>query len=479
MKSMPSSYRCQALEVVAEAYRAYTECRHLALQHVNLLAACEYRSEALRAAEAFLGHFGADDELLQCALELRQRAGLYDYLTEGGQQSISLCMIVKDEEACLARCLASAKPAVHELVVVDTGSSDRTVAIATVFGARVVSFPWNGSFADARNHGLEQARGSWVLVLDADELLAAQDYSAITEAVRLAAKDIKAFSVLTRNYTTMIHAQGWTANDGSYPAEERADGWQPSWKVRLFPNDRRFRFRGEVHEMVEASLRAAGMEILSAPFVVHHYGELEQDPVKQLDKKLRYFETGLQKLAQQPDDLAAICELAVQAGELGRFEEGIDLWDRVLQGHPEYVEALFNKGYCLMGLKRYAEALELSRRALEHDPDHKEAALNYGTCELYVGDPGRALQVVEPVAARYSDYPLLQALRAALYGGCGQTDQGRQLVTQLRQQGYGIAGYLQARCDTLRSLGRDAVADGVAELNYADIVILAEQMPCI
>ena len=201
-----------------------------------------------------------------------------------------------------------------------------------------------------------------------------------------------------------------------------------------------------------------------ASFVIHHYGELEQDPVRQLDKKLRYFETGMQKLAQQPDDLAAICELAVQAGELGRFEEGIGLWDRVLQRHPDYVEALFNKGYCLMGLQRYVEALELSRRALELESDHKEAALNYGTCELYVGDPGRALQVVEPVAARYSDYPLLQALLAALYGACGQIDQGWQLVAQLRQQGDGIAGYLQGRCDTLRSLGRDAVADGVVGL---------------
>lgn len=464
MSTAQTSYRTQALEVVAEAHRAYPESRHLALNYTGLLVACERRSEALAACEAFLVRFGVDEELLQCALELRRQTGVYDRVVEGSKNTISLCMIVKDEEACLARCLASAKPAVHELVVVDTGSTDRTVAIANAFGAKVSQFTWNGSFADARNHGLHQARGSWVLVLDADEVIAVQDHAAIDETVRSAAKGAKAFSVLTRNYTTMIHAQGWTANDDSYPAEERAEGWQPSTKVRLFPNDDKFRFRGEVHEMLEPSLREASIELKPASFVVHHYGELEQDSPKQLDKKLRYYEIGLQKLAQQPDDLAAICELAVQAGELGRFEEGIGLWDRVLEKHPDYVEALFNKGYCLIALQRYSAALEVSRRAVELQPDHKEAVFNYGTCELYVGDPQRALQLVEPVAARWRDYPLLQALQVALYGACGQAELGRQLVIQLRQQGYGIAGYLQGRCDTLRSLGRDAVADGVVGL---------------
>ncbi len=453
-----------ALEILESALGRYPDCRHLALQKAALTARKGLHDDALAACEDFLAWFGADDQVLELACALRKRIGVYNCLAEGNQQSISLCMIVKDEEACLARCLASAKPVVHELVVVDTGSTDRTVTIATAFGARVSHFTWNDSFADARNYGLEQAQGNWILILDADEVISAQDRGTIAATVCSAVKGIRAFSVQTRNYTTMIHAQGWTANDASYPEEERAEGWQPSWKVRLFPNDHLFRFNGEVHEMVEATLREAGVPIEQAPFVIHHYGKLEQDPIRQLDKKLRYFETGMRKLAQDPDDLAAICELAVQAGELGRFEEGTWLWDRVLQRHPYYVEALFNNGFCLMGLQRYAEALELSRRVLEQEPAHKEAALNYGTCELYVGDPRRALQVVESIAARYSDYPLLKALQAALYGVCGQSYLGRQLVAQLRQQGYGVAGYLQARCDTLRSLGRDVYADGVAWL---------------
>ena len=448
-----------ALGIFASALDIHPDCRHLGLLKAELLAKTGYHAEALAASEAFLVRFGADEELLTLTSELRRQTGVYDRVVEGSKNTISLCMIVKDEEACLARCLASAKPAVHELVVVDTGSTDRTVAIATAFGARVVSFSWNGSFADARNHGLYQARGSWVLVLDADEVIAVQDHAAIDETVRSSAKGAKAFSVLTRNYTTMIHAQGWTANDGSYPAEERAEGWQPSWKVRLFPRDHRFRFKGEVHEMVEASLREAGVPIEQASFVIHHYGELEQDPVRQLDKKLRYFETGMQKLAQQPDDLAAICELAVQAGELGRFEEGIGLWDRVLEKHPDYVEALFNKGYCLMGLQRYDEALVCSRRGLELAPNHKEAAFNYGTCELYVGDPQRALVTLLSVVKCNKDYPLLQALCCVLYLCLEQQDQAALLYKVLREQGYAVDDYIQQRAQALKAQGRHLFAD--------------------
>jgi glycosyltransferase involved in cell wall biosynthesis len=460
---MAKRLACQsaASEILESAAQAYPDSRHLALHKVKMQVWSGKETAALADCEEFLARFGADDQVLETAGTLRERAGLYDRLAEGGQQSLSLCMIVKDEETCLARCLASVKPVVHEMIVVDTGSSDRTTAIATAFGAQVVSFPWNGSFADARNHGLALARGSWILVLDADEVISSQDHAAIAAAVSSTTDRTCAYSVLTRNYTTMIHAQGWTANDGSYPLEERAEGWQPSWKVRLFPNDRRFRFRGDVHEMVEASLREAGLPIERATFVIHHYGELDQDPLKQLDKKLRYFEVGLQKLAQQPDDLAAVCELAVQAGELGRFEKGIELWDRVLRQHSDYVEALFNKGYCLMGLQQYDEALECSRRALELAPDHKEAAFNYGTCELYVGDPQRALAVIRPVAAQHPGYPLLKSLLAVLCLATDNITAGQKLVQELLTDGYGINGYIQERTAVLTTLHRSGLADRI------------------
>src|SRR6516164_7707722 len=82
---------------------------------------------------------------------------------------VSLCMIVKNEEANLADCLQSVADLVDEMVVVDTGSTDRTREIAPGFGARVHDFPWVDSFAAARNETLRHATGEWTLRMDADD----------------------------------------------------------------------------------------------------------------------------------------------------------------------------------------------------------------------------------------------------------------------------------------------------------------------
>jgi len=84
---------------------------------------------------------------------------------------LSAVLIVKNEQAMLHRALASLA-GVDEIVVCDTGSTDRTVEIATSMGARVVSFPWIDDFSAARNYAKQQATGDWVLSLDADEFIA-------------------------------------------------------------------------------------------------------------------------------------------------------------------------------------------------------------------------------------------------------------------------------------------------------------------
>lgn len=84
---------------------------------------------------------------------------------------LSLCMIVKNERKNLPRCLASAKPYVQEMIVVDTGSDDGTPEIAAHYGANVRYFEWCDDFAAARNYAISQASGDWILMLDADEEL--------------------------------------------------------------------------------------------------------------------------------------------------------------------------------------------------------------------------------------------------------------------------------------------------------------------
>ena len=96
---------------------------------------------------------------------------------------LSLCVIAKDEAAMLPGLLSSVVGVVDEIVLVDTGSSDATAAIARSAGAKVVDHPWRDDFADARNRALAESTGDWVLVLDCDERLAPGAGAVIRKAI--------------------------------------------------------------------------------------------------------------------------------------------------------------------------------------------------------------------------------------------------------------------------------------------------------
>lgn len=106
----------------------------------------------------------------------------------------SVSMIVKNEESCLSKCLESVRGA-DELVVVDTGSTDRTKEIAASFGAKIYDFPWIDDFAAARNESLEHCTSDWIFIIDADWTLAPGGMDKIRAAIDGAAPDVKTISV--------------------------------------------------------------------------------------------------------------------------------------------------------------------------------------------------------------------------------------------------------------------------------------------
>jgi tetratricopeptide (TPR) repeat protein len=114
---------------------------------------------------------------------------------------LSFCAIVKNEAHNLDRCLASVKPYVDELIVVDTGSTDDTVAIAQNYGAKISYFEWCNDFAAARNYACTQATGDWILTLDADEELVILDPEWIVQLHNVASDSIRAFAIALRSNT--------------------------------------------------------------------------------------------------------------------------------------------------------------------------------------------------------------------------------------------------------------------------------------
>ena len=163
--------------------------------------------------------------------------------------SISLCMIVRDEADWIQQCLESVRAIIYEAIVVDTGSTDATIEIATRCGATVIPFTWCDDFAAARNFSLSHARGDWILVLDADEMLAPSDLAML---VALTAQSSTCFELTQRHYTDDHRVSNFTPLTGEFPDIERGQiGYFESRCVRFFPNHRGLHFVGKVHELVQ------------------------------------------------------------------------------------------------------------------------------------------------------------------------------------------------------------------------------------
>ena len=141
-----------------------------------------------------------------------KRSALMQIEKASKKSTLSLCMIVKNEEKHLVKCLKSVRDVVDEMIIVDTGSTDKTIDIARVFGAKVFDFPWTGDFSAARNHSLAQATGDWILVLDADEVISARDFDELKALIRKRSSSPVAYSIVTRNYTNNASVIGWTPN---------------------------------------------------------------------------------------------------------------------------------------------------------------------------------------------------------------------------------------------------------------------------
>lgn len=173
---------------------------------------------------------------------------------------ISACLIVKDEERHLDRCLSSLKGHVDEIVVVDTGSTDRTVEIALSHGAKVAEFPWTNDFSAARNISLELASGDWALWIDADEEVTPESWGPIREAI--VRPQFGGFFVRIVNFMD---------EDGDANTYTHAP-------VRIFQLRPEVRFRGRVHEQVTPSLDEIGLpcaQLTNA--TLNHYGYRPSD----------------------------------------------------------------------------------------------------------------------------------------------------------------------------------------------------------
>jgi hypothetical protein len=276
------------------------------------LAANLLDAEAARAHFRLLRELGQHDDADRLAAQRRRLTRVAPHLVaaerlfdeppaarRAGRARVSLCLIVRDEEHNLPDCLAGAADLVDEVIVVDTGSSDRTKEIAARFGAKVFDFPWVDSFAAARNETLRHATGEWVFWLDADDRLDEDNRQKLRTLFAGLGRDNACYSM---KCLCLPDPQSGAATVVDH--------------VRLFRNLPQVRWRYRVHEQILPAVRAAGGRVRWTDVVIAHTGYT--DPALrrrklQRDLRLLHLEDG-----EHPGDPFTLFNLGSVYQELAR-----------------------------------------------------------------------------------------------------------------------------------------------------------------
>ncbi|MEH6634860.1 MAG: glycosyltransferase family 2 protein [Halioglobus sp.] len=255
-------------------------------------------------------------------------------------------MIVKNEAYFLARCLTAVKDYVDEIILVDTGSTDETKAIAAQFTDKIYDFAWIDDFSAARNYALDRATRDWILVLDADELVAEQDLQAIRELIVDTSKD--AFFFIQYNYNDDPLTKDWQpVRQASYYSGGYA-GYRCNPIARLFRANSGIRYHGRVHEVIDPSLEALSFAILDTP--IHHH--MDSDPTKpKRDRQINYLRLLERELEIHPDGRLYASAASVHmhhAQDYAKanlyFERAVELGYNVNQNRESQAEANYRLG---------------------------------------------------------------------------------------------------------------------------------------
>ena len=303
--------------------------------------------------------------------------------------TVSLCMIVKDEEAMLPRSLAAVAPFADELIVVDTGSTDRTVAIAESFGAKVLHHPWDGDFAAARNVGLDAATSDWLMYLDADEVLVDGEGERLRELLGHTWRE--AIFLTESNHVGELE-------DG-VAVEHNA--------LRLFRNRPEYRFEGRVHEQFAHRLPSFPERVEYSQVRIEHFGYLGavRDAKGKANRNLELLERQIAEGVDTPFLHFNLGSERAAAGDVaGSLEHLSRAWQK-LAGDPERLELGYFPSLSARLVKalnangRHEEAIAQADEVLGLLPGFTDCVLEQALAHRGMGDAQAAIANFEACIA--------------------------------------------------------------------------------
>ncbi|MES5954326.1 glycosyltransferase [Bacillus fungorum] len=261
---------------------------------------------------------------------------------------LSACLIVKNEEDMLRRCLESLKGGVDEIVIVDTGSTDKTKEIAKEFTDKVYDFEWTNDFAEARNFAGSHATGEWILALDADECVDLENVAAAIEEIKSHNNKFDTYTIDIINFVG-----------------ERGERSVINKMARIYKNDGTVHFEGAIHEQI-VSLKNQ-RDLAESLLKVYHYGYLP-NVVEKKNKRTRNMNIIKKMLQSEKENGFTYFNYGQELRALGKTEEALNAFISAYKYkgdiYKEWVGiCLFFIIEILVELKRYDKALVIIKDA--------------------------------------------------------------------------------------------------------------------
>ena len=293
---------------------------------------------------------------------------------------MSLTMIVRDEQHNLPRCLDSVNGLFDEIVVLDTGSRDRTIDVARSFGARVFDFVWVDDFGAARNAALARARGDYAFWLDADDLIEPHQRTKLEALFG----QLKAGGELPAFVVRCACDPGPGGEGGETVVDH----------IRLFPVIEGVRWTYRVHEQILPALKRAGVPVLWTDITVRHTGYADRAlRMRKLERDARILQ---EELAERPDDPFTLFNLGSIAIERAQWIESLGYLKRSLAASAPS-DSIVRKLYALIArsyqmLRDFPAALASCAEGLTLDPEDAELLFRKAVVHRGMGQAAEAEQ---------------------------------------------------------------------------------------